>query len=98
MWRHPFLRGGVFGYLKCRRGRWHGHAHRAVYICFLTNLTGLRYLSEIQKEALLSESRSAVHQLFETSFQDSLGHVGLATLRLTAECSTIELPGNIPIV
>ena len=22
----------------------------------------------------------------------------LATLRLTAECSTIELPGNIPIV
>src|SRR5215472_12406224 len=50
--RHPFLRRGVFGSLKCRLGRWHGHTHRAVYICLLTNLTGLRDLSEIQKEAL----------------------------------------------
>ena len=30
------------------------HTHRAVYICRLTNLTGLRYLGEIQEEALLS--------------------------------------------
>jgi len=54
VWRHPFLRGGVFGSLKCRLGRWHEHIHRAVYNCLLTNLTGLRCLSEIQEEALLS--------------------------------------------
>jgi hypothetical protein len=30
------------------------HTHRAVYTYLLTNLTGLRYLGEIQEEALLS--------------------------------------------
>ena len=56
VWTHSF-RGGrrrAVSQVSTRPVGTGMHTHRAVYICRLTNLTGLRYLGEIQEEALLS--------------------------------------------